>query len=152
MNLLSISVACLMLGFGSQAKAYETVAVISGVATVADGDGVKFGKVEVRLQGIAAPEDNSRKVEIGGPASTASLRELIEGKFVVCHLDGTTAGRRPVGVCFVDGVEVNLHQVAAGQARDCPAFSKGRYSDAEQAARAVGIDQSKLYELPGYCG
>lgn len=152
MNLMRTSIACLMLGFGGQAYAYETVAVISGVATVADGDGVKFGKVEVRLQGIAAPEDNSRKVEIGGPESTASLRELIEGKFVVCHLDGSTAGQRPVGICFVDGVEVNLHQVAAGQARDCPAFSMGRYADAEQAARDVGIDQSQSYDLPEYCG
>lgn len=42
-----------------------------------DGDGVLFGDVEVRLRGIAAPEDNQKKREPGGPESTKKLRSII---------------------------------------------------------------------------
>ncbi len=34
---------------------FKSVAKLTGVAKVKDGDGVLFGKVEIRLQGIAAP-------------------------------------------------------------------------------------------------
>lgn len=133
------------------AHAFETKATLSGIGTVIDGDGVLFGQVEVRLQGIAAPEDNSRNTQPGGPESTSNLRQLVNGKYVVCHLDGTVAGKRPVGVCFVDGVEINRYQVETGHARDCPAFSRGRYRDAETTAREAGSDISKIYDLPSYC-
>src|SRR5690606_41724824 len=49
---------------------YEAVAVLSGIAKVRDGDGVLFGDVQVRLQGIAAPEDSPANREPGGPEST----------------------------------------------------------------------------------
>lgn len=84
------------------AIAFETVAILSGTGQVIDGDGILFGDVEVRLQGIAAPEDNSHGTEAGGAESTANLQELVDGEMVVCHLDGSTAGMRPVGICFVN--------------------------------------------------
>jgi len=34
----------------------RAVAVLTGIASVKDGDGLQFGSVEIRLQGIAAPE------------------------------------------------------------------------------------------------
>ncbi len=126
---------------------YHVAAVISGVATVVDGDGVRFGDVEVRLQGIAAPELS----EPLGQESYLALRKVAEDKEIVCELDGTTANRRPVGVCFVDGKDVGLMQVLAGMARDCAHFSKGRYQDVEVKARLSGLDLSTSYELPKYC-
>ncbi len=144
-------VAVIVLALSPVATAFQTVATMSGIATVRDGDGVLFGKVEVRLQGIAAPEDNSNTVEAGGQDSTANLRKLAEGKFVICHLDGTTAGKRPVGICFVDGIEVNRHQVQTGHARDCQKFSDGRYLDDELVARRSGYNLHLIYELPPYC-
>lgn len=30
--------------------------MLTGIASVKDGDGLQFGSVEIRLQGIAAPE------------------------------------------------------------------------------------------------
>lgn len=135
----------------ASANAFEAVATLSGIVTVKDGDGILFGKVEVRLQGIAAPEDNTRDLERGGAESSANLRQLVEGRLVTCQLDGTLAVKRPVGICFVDGVEINRYQVETGHARDCPAYSKGRYRDAEQAARQAGFDLSKIYALPTYC-
>lgn len=106
--------------------------------------------VDIRLQGIAAPEDNGAKREPGGPEATASLGRIVDGKHLTCALDGTTARGRPVAVCTVDGKDVGELQVRAGHARDCPGFSKGRYAAAELAARATR-DLSAIYPLPGYC-
>lgn len=146
-----VVLALVILACSGSADAYETTAVLSGIGTVEDGDGILFGEIEVRLQGIAAPEDNNRKQEAGGVESTENLRKLVDGKFVVCHLDGTTAVRRPVGICFVNGVETNHYQVETGHARDCEAFSKGRYNEAELAARVAGNNLSAIYKLPAYC-
>ena len=140
-----------MVSIGAHAYSFEAVAVLSGMGKAKDGDGIVFGKVEVRLQGIAAPEDSHHKTEPGGKASTLNLKELVDGELVVCHLDGSTAGKRPVGVCFVDGIEVNKHQIATGHARDCPAFSKGRYNEDEVRARKAGNNLSLIYDLPDYC-
>lgn len=125
------------------------VAELSGIATVADGDGLLFGNVEVRLQGIAAPELDT---EIGR-ASAENLRRIAQGKFVICYLDGTRAGKslRPVAVCTLDGTDLGETQVFEGHARDCPRFSKGRYAVAEREAVARGSDLSAKYKLPRYC-
>jgi micrococcal nuclease len=135
------------LTFASMAQ--DVVATLSGAATVKDGDGLLFGNIEVRLQGIAAPE-------LGDPMGRESylaLVEIAEGKHVVCKLDGTTAGKgiRPVGVCYIDDVDVGRSQVVLGFALDCPAYSNGRYRDEELKARSVGFDLSKVYKRPGYC-
>lgn len=126
--------------------------LITGIARVVDGDGISVGDVpDIRLQGIAAPEDNGAKREPGGPESSANLRALVEGKAVVCKPDGTKTRGRPVAVCFLGAKDIGLHQVETGHARDCPRFSKGRYADAEVRARAAGRDLSAIYPLPGYC-
>lgn len=125
------------------------VARISGVADVKDGDGVLFGKVEVRLQGVAAPELR----DTYGKESKAALAALVAGKTASCELDGTVASsNRPVGVCFVDGTDVGGEMVRLGFARDCPAFSLGRYDALERTARAAGHNLSADYALPTYCG
>lgn len=139
----------LLLAFAPIAAAQEPVATLVGVASVEDGDGLLFGQVEVRLQGIAAPELN----EVMGAESRTGLLQIAAGREVVCRLDGTTAGRsgRPVGVCYVGDIDLGRAQVEAGLARDCPAYSDGRYRDAEMQARFEGRDLSRSYDLPGYC-
>lgn len=140
------------IGPASSAEMFRGIATLTGVAKVADGDGVLFGKVEIRLQGIAAPEDNTQKRDPDGPASGASLRALVENKPIVCQLDGTVASsNRPVGVCYLGDVDIGEYQVRTGHARDCPPFSGGRYAKAEAEARASGRDLSKTYALPDYC-
>lgn len=131
---------------------------IVGIARVVDGDGISVGDIpDIRLQGIAAPEDNDVKRDPGGPESSANLRALVEGKEVVCKPDGTRTRGRPVAVCFVVDpytgrfVDIGLYQVETGHARDCPRFSKGRYAAAEAKARAGGRDLSAIYPLPVYC-
>ena len=130
---------------------FAPAGAISGIADARDGDDVVFGRIAVRLRGIAAPEDRPGLVEPGGPEATAHLRSLVSGREVICHLDGTRTRNRPVGVCYVDGINVNLAQVEAGHARDCPRYSGGAYAEAEARARRAGRDLSAIYPLPGYC-
>jgi micrococcal nuclease len=144
--------ASLMLLSGS-GLALDPVAVLTGKAGVKDGDGILFGKVEVRLQGIAAPEYNGKKKEPGGFESLNSLRRIVRDKRLVCHLDGTTAGpdHRPVGICYLEGEDLGAYQVKNGHARDCPRYSQGRYADLEKLAQAAGKNLSTIYRLPKYC-
>lgn len=132
------------------ARDFRPVAVLSGRAVAIDGDDIAFGRVRVRLRGIAAPEDRPGHRDPGGPEATASLARAVDGAWVVCLLDGSTAGgaRRPVGVCLARGVDLGAWQVRAGVARDCPGYSGGAYADAEAAA---GGHLSTIYALPDYC-
>jgi micrococcal nuclease len=128
-----------------------SVGLIEGIATAKDGDDVIVQGIDMRLQGIAAPEDFGRKRQPGGPEATANLQRIVGGKAISCTPDGTKARGRPVVTCTVGGVDVGLLQVEQGFARDCPRYSKGRYAAAEQRARASGRDLSKVYPLPAYC-
>ncbi|WP_209427146.1 thermonuclease family protein [Pararhodobacter sp. SW119] len=132
---------------------YQVAATMTGVAVAHDGDDIRFGSVQIRLRGIAAPEDYRGNREPGGPEAAQNLAGLVNDREVTCHLDGTTAGRsrRPVAICMLDGKDIGEMQVRAGHARDCPAFSGGRYAAAEHEARAAGDDLSRIYALPGYC-
>lgn len=154
MNLCAKTAVALVLLAAGTAHAdpgFAPVATITGVASVRDGDGILFGDVEIRLQGVAAPEFGSHAKDPGGLEALRALERLATGREVRCELDGSTARRRPVGVCFVDGEDLGAALVRAGFARDCPAFSRGRYSDEEAAARRAGHDLSSIYDLPGYC-
>lgn len=124
---------------------------MSGVASVVDGDGLAIAGVEVRLQGIAAPENNAARIEVGGKDATRALERLSEGKWAICYLDGTTTRGRPVGVCYIAGEDVGEVMVREGFARDCPRYSKGRYADAEGQAISSGRNLSLIYPLPRYC-
>ncbi len=128
-----------------------SVGLVEGVATAKDGDDVIVQGIDMRLQGIAAPEDNGRQRQPGGPEATANLQKIVGGKSIACTPDGTKARGRPVVTCTVGGVDVGQLQVEQGFARDCPRYSKGRYAAAEQRARASGRDLSAIYPLPSYC-
>lgn len=152
---IAIALCLCALAAAAAAAAFEAAAVLTGRARVVDGDGLRFGRVEVRLRGIAAPEDNAALVAPGGPAATGALVRLADGRQVICQLDGTTTGRgsgnRPVALCMVDGRDLGEAMVLAGLARDCPRYSGGRYAAAERAARAAGRDLAAVYPLPAYC-
>jgi endonuclease YncB( thermonuclease family) len=139
-------------GMNASARVSSEDHSISGIAKVKDGDGILFGQIEIRLQGIAAPEDRRGARDPGGQESSAHLRSLAETKMVACELDGTVAGGsgRPVGICRIDGRDLGLAQIEAGHARDCPAFSGGRYADAEKIASATR-NLALIYPLPDYC-
>jgi micrococcal nuclease len=117
---------------------------ISGTAHVVDGNTIHVatdsGTVTVRLQGIAAPEDN----QPGGQEATAFLEQYAEGEPVRCTLDGTKFRKDVVGICYVAGRDIAAAVIRAGLARDCPAFSGGRYWPIERPA-------AQKLVLPDYC-
>ena len=114
---------------------------VSGICRVVDGDTIFAGAVEVRFQGVAAPEDPR---DSGGKEATAYVRQICEGRQVRCELDGTKTRGREVGICYVGGQDIGGRVIAAGLARDCPRFSKGRYRNLEQP-------QARRLVFPGYC-
>jgi endonuclease YncB( thermonuclease family) len=131
----------------------EPAAILIDIGRAIDGDGILVGHVEVRLQGIAAPEwSDWAGHDPGGGTALRGLASMVDGRKVRCELDGTTASSgRPVGICFVDGHDVGRRMVKMGLARDCPRFSGGRYEEAEAQARMRSADLSRIYDLPGYC-
>lgn len=127
----------LLLALASPALAGET---ISGPARARDADTLVVAGIPVRLNGVAAPELS----EPGGAEATAAMVRMIAGRIVTCELNGQRTHDRMVGICYVDGVDVGEAIIAAGFARDCPRFSKGRYQHAETEA-------SRRQPFPAYC-
>lgn len=114
---------------------------VSGTCRVVDGDTVFAESVQVRLQGVAAPEDPR---EPGGKEATAYMRQICEGQQVRCVLDGSKTRGREVGICYVGDRDIGAEVITAGLARDCPRFSKGRYRQLEHPA-------ARYLAFPGYC-
>ena len=52
---------------------------MSGIARVVDGDGIAINGIEVRMQGIAAQEDNGIRTDPSGRDATQALTQLAEG-------------------------------------------------------------------------
>jgi micrococcal nuclease len=144
------------------AAAAADLGMISGTATAApcprgtltgevtfvrDGDTIVVGSMPIRLNGLAAPEGD----EPGGREATRAMVELVEGRRLRCELNGEHTHDRCVGVCYLDGGDISAAMVAAGVARDCPRFSRGRYQHAEAQAAAAGATIGRTYRLPGYC-
>jgi endonuclease YncB( thermonuclease family) len=138
--------AALLLATSAAAAAERLV----GRANVRGGDGdtITVHGVLVRLQGVAAPEiahpNLGIEEEPGGSEAAAFMRQLVDGKTLVCDLTGERTQGRPVALCYRDGRDVAAEVIAAGLARDCPRFSGGRYASLERP-------EAKRLPLPGYC-
>jgi endonuclease YncB( thermonuclease family) len=117
---------------------------ISGTVHVMDGNTIHVatdsGTIKVRLQGIAAPENQ----QAGGDEATAFLEQYAEGEPVRCTLDGTQFRNLEIGICYVARQDIAAAVVRAGLARDCPALSGGRYW-------AIERPEAQKLPLPGYC-
>jgi endonuclease YncB( thermonuclease family) len=113
-----------------------------------DGDTLRVAGITLRLEGVAAPEIAHPGLGIaeepGGPEAAAFMAHLVDGKVLVCDLTGRRTHGRPVAVCRLDGQDVGAAVIAAGLARDCPRFSRGRYAEIERPV-------AKSLVLPAYC-
>jgi len=136
--------------FSAHAGPVVSGPVVSGPARVLDGDTLDIGGTRIRLEGIDAPETGQTcaatkggfKSLIGaktwdcGTASANHLDKLVAGKRVVCESRGKDKYGRVLGICAVDGHDINAAMVRAGLAWAFVKYSQS-YVGAEAEARAA---------------
>ncbi len=109
----------------------------TGFARVMDGDSLRLGASEIRLEGIDAPElaqtciRSGREVPCGREAR-ARLAALIGGREVACSMGRTDQYGRQLARCRADGIDINAAMVSEGHA-----VAYGDYEAQERDARAA---------------
>jgi endonuclease YncB( thermonuclease family) len=158
-GILALGAVALIAAFGSAAAP-----AIVGAARVVDGDTLDIAGVRVRLEGIDAPEIAQicpRRITGTWPCgkvAAAALTKLIGKERVACESRGTDRYGRMLGVCFVDGHDIDEAMVRNGLAWAFVRYST-RYVQEETEARAlkVGIWQADaepawIYRQRGWKG
>ena len=120
----------------------------SGRARVIDGDTLEIDGRHIRLEGIDAPEmgQTCGRSLIGswkcGSAAAERLAELVAKRSVSCESRGDDKYGRMLGICFVDGNDINAQMVREGYAWAFVKYSQ-TYVEQEATARTqrVGIWQ-----------
>ncbi|MGQ0672576.1 MAG: thermonuclease family protein [Hyphomicrobium sp.] len=125
--------------------------VVSGRASAVDGDTLDVAGVRVRLEGIDAPE-NAQTCGRSGPRSwlgsmlgswpcgrkaQRALADLVGSAEVTCESRGHDKYGRMLGVCSVDGRDLNAAMVRSGMAWAFVKYSKA-YVVEEAVARSAG--------------
>lgn len=124
--------------------------VLSGVATVVDGDTLDIAGERVRLEAIDAPEADQTcgagpsGTWACGRAATNHLRSLVRGKPVACETDGRDVYGRVLGTCAAGGRNINAEMVRSGHAWAFVRYSN-RYQalEAEARGKRIGIWRGK---------
>lgn len=123
---------------------------LSGAASVIDGDTIDLGGERVRLEGIDAPEmaqvcgrSTGGSWACGREAANALVR-LTRDREVVCRRHGIDKYERVLGVCSVDGVEINAELVRQGLAWAFVKYSASYVKqEADAKAARVGVWQGE---------
>lgn len=122
-------------------KPPQTTAVpkgpVAGSAHVIDGDSLRIGGEEIRLQGIDAPEGPQTCRRDGrewdcGEDSRRTLQRLIGNATVTCRSVERDQHARLLGRCEAGGRDLNAAMVEAGMA-----VAYGGYRDEERRAKAA---------------
>ncbi len=128
---------------------------IVGSASVIDGDTIDIAGQRIRLEGIDAPESGQTCARrfFGtwrcGAAATKALRNLVEGRTVTCENHGTDRYGRMLGVCFVEGIEINRRMVTQGDAWAFVKYSTSYVAEEQEArARRRGIFATRDNQPP----
>jgi len=128
---------------------------IVGYARVIDGDTIEIGGQRIRLEGIDAPETSQDCPRRwfgnwdAGRAATRHVARLVEGRQVRCVPLGNDRYRRTLGVCSVDGHEINGDLVRQGLAWAFAKYSL-RYVDVEKEARAARLGVWQAHCQPAW--
>jgi endonuclease YncB( thermonuclease family) len=116
--------------------------VVSGPARVIDGDTIDIAGTRVRLEGIDAPEAGQTCQTARGEtwdcgnAATRVMVGLTQGRSVDCFSRGLDKYGRLLGICFVDGADINAVMVKRGYAWAFVRYSR-HYVAEEADARAA---------------
>jgi endonuclease YncB( thermonuclease family) len=140
---LTITAVIGQLAAGTAALAQTPIT--GAVTHVKDGDTICVGvdSVEVRLEGIDAPEKNEHCWRGAsrwkcGPSAIQELRSITANQTLTCEPKYCDDRGRTVALCVAGGVDVAGSMVAAGWAIDWPYYSQGRYRKAQEEAQEAG--------------
>jgi endonuclease YncB( thermonuclease family) len=117
---------------------------LSGRARVIDGDTLEIDGRHIRLEGIDAPEmgQTCGRRLIGswrcGTAAADRLAALVAKRSVSCESRGDDKYGRMLGICSVDGNDINAQMVREGYAWAFVKYSQ-TYVQQEAAARTQGV-------------
>jgi endonuclease YncB( thermonuclease family) len=134
-------VAQVLLGWlATLATLTVCAAEMSGAAHVIDGDSLRIGQQEMRLQGIDAPEGRQHcKVKgrdwLCGRAAAETLGFLLTNTEIRCTWSETDRYQRALVTCFRDDTNINAMMVEVGMALAYRRHSLA-YIDQEEIARA----------------
>lgn len=151
LSLFSLAVMVLM-GFSALAGAKEPQ-IITGKATVIDGDTLRIGAKRIRLYGIDAPE-MAQECQLKslaipcGKEARQRLIGLIEGAPITCQVTDRDDYGRLVAKCKTgSGLDLNRAMVAAGYALAYRRYSSDYIAD-EEAAKSAGLGLWAMKFLP----
>jgi endonuclease YncB( thermonuclease family) len=117
---------------------------ITGPARIVDGDTIDIAGTRIRLEGIDAPEAGqtceTAKSELWecGDLATKTLRTMTAQRDVTCVSRGLDKYGRLLGICYVEGVDINAQMVERGLAWAFVKYSK-IYVAHEARAQTAGI-------------
>ncbi len=126
---------------GSAPREQDWSALAAEVRVV-DGDTLRLGDRTLRLAGIEAPQRGQACADGGargfdcGAAAAEALSRLVNGRSVLCRVEGRDRNGRGFGICTAGGVELNAGLVTAGWA--LAAAEDGELVAMEAAARGAG--------------
>lgn len=127
--------------FGSAPREAEWAALGAEVRVV-DGDTLRLGDRTLRLAAIDAPERGQRCTDAAGrwfdcgAAAAEALSRLVNGRSVVCRVEGRDRYGRGLGTCLAGGAELNAGLVASGWA--LASGDDARMATVEAEARGAG--------------
>ena len=139
--------SCRRAHFYLQSEAYAAPLVgteLAGRPLVVDGDTIEIAGQRIRLEGIDAPE-SAQTCQTEGGATTAcgrvatrALAQITDNQIIACESVGTDKYGRMLGICFLDGEDINRYMVESGNAWAFVKYSQ-RYIVEEAKARAAKI-------------
>ncbi|WP_170545316.1 thermonuclease family protein [Ruegeria arenilitoris] len=121
------------------ATLFLTTSAAAGTLHVRDADTIVVDGTPVRLNGVDAPELDTRS----GQDAKRWMVNYLRGKSISCELNGERTYDRWVGVCFADGEDVGAAVIAAGHALDCSRYSGGRYKNLETRSARSRLKRAK---------
>lgn len=124
--------------------AVVSAVIITGRATVIDGDTIEIHGERIRFNGIDAPEssqvcrdEHGQDYRCGRVAADALDKFLAASRPTRCTFIERDRYGRFVGDCYrADGASVARWMVRQGHALDWPRYSNGAYAEDQRAAKA----------------